>query len=200
MIIVKNRDWNRDYREIVIDSIYDSFPPATHFSDCDGDQLVQSRGDDYDEIIRDFSGKRWDQLDHSLISFHHEAPVFMSYWGFLKFLPAFLVDLFDGDTQVVHSVWNRLLDLEYESTATPQNNELSNAQRVCCILAFVRVTDFPLDTTMPARTPDEYYHNPTPEAAFNVLTLGLHHERITAIREQIEMINDSFVGERWDSG
>lgn len=200
MIILRDRDWNRDYREIVIDSIFDSFPPVTHFADIDGEQLVQERGDDYDEIIRDFSHKTWDQLDHGLLSYHHEAPVFMSYAGFLKFLPAYLVDLFHEDTQVVHSVWNRLLELECEQLPVPQSYELNDDQLVCCILAFVRVTDFPLDTMMPQRTEEEYFHNPSPEAAFNIVTLGLHHERISAIRTQIEAINDSFVGERWDNG
>lgn len=200
MIVLRNRDWNRDYREIVIDSIFDSFPPDTHFADCDGDQLVQARGDNYDEIIRDFSGKNWGQLDHGLISFHHEAPLFMSSFGFLKFLPAFLVDLFEEQTQVANSVWNRLLGLEHEDTVNPQNNELNNIQRVCCILAFVRVTDFPLDTRMPERTPAEYYYDPRAESVFNVVTLGLHPERVLAIRSQIEEINDAFIGFRWDGG
>ncbi|MCA9015259.1 MAG: hypothetical protein KDA77_07985 [Planctomycetaceae bacterium] len=198
---ISERDWKQNYDQTVISLIHEVFPPKTHFVDIDGDQLVQAAGDDYDEIVRDFSGKTWDQLDHRLISYHHEAPLFMSYEGFLKFLPAYLIDLFDPDTQIVHVIWNSLVELQsFEVVQNYPHRNLNDDQILCCILSFVRSSNFPLDTMIPHQTTEEYFHNPSPEAAFSMLTLGLPHERVLKIQNRIEQINDYFVFERWDQG
>ncbi|QDT43703.1 hypothetical protein Pan241w_38050 [Gimesia alba] len=200
MKLISKRNWQRNYRQTVIDLIHECFPPNQYLAEIDGPQLVRSEGPVFDEILCDFAGKTWDQLDHTLITHHQDAPLFMSYEGFLKFLPAFLIDLFREDTQVLHIVWNSLLEFRFEVRPSHSQIELNNDQILCCILSFVRSSNFPLDTMIPRRTAEEYFHNPSPEAAFNMLTLGLSHERIATIQSQIEQINDCFVIERWDQG
>ncbi|WP_339730516.1 hypothetical protein [uncultured Gimesia sp.] len=197
---IPGRDWKQNYEQTVIDLIHEYFPPIEYLIEIDGTQLVRTEDAECDEIIRDFSHKTWDQLDHRLITYHQEAPLLMSYAGFLKFLPAFLVDLFHADTQVLHIVWNSLLEFQFEARPAHSPYELNDDQILCCILSFVSSSDFPLETMMPRRTAEEYFHNPSPEAALNMLTLGLPHERITAIQSRIEQINDCFVREHWDEG
>lgn len=195
------QDWKQNYTETVITLIHEAFPPLVHFRDIDGKQLVQAEGAEFQEIIHDFSGKTWDQLDHCLISKHHEAPLYMSYEGFLKFLPAYLIDLFDPDTRVEHMVWNNLVELQsFKMDPDYPQQYLNDDQILCCILAFVRSSNFPLDTMIPRRTADEYFHNPCPEEAFNMITLGMSHDRITCLQERVEEINDFFILERWDEG
>lgn len=200
MMLLQNQDWRKNYDQTVIKLIHTAFPPDQHLTEIDGTELVSSSGAECDAILRDFTHKTWDQVDHALITTHQDAPLLFSYAGFLKFLPAWLVDLFVADSQVQHVVWNCLL--EYRAGIQPARHKikLNDDQLICCILSFVRSNDFPLDTMMPRRTAEEYFHNPSPEAAFNMLTLDLPHERITRIQSRIEEINDSFILERWDQG
>lgn len=200
MMLLQNQDWRQDYDRTVIRLIHEAFPPDQHLTEIDGTQLVSSTGAECDVIIRDFAHKTWEQLDHAFITRQQEAPLSMSYAGFFKFLPAYLVDLFDAETQVLHVVWNCLLEYRWEPHLNYESFELNDDQLLCCILSFVRSSDFPLDTMMPRRTAEEYFHNPSPEAAFNMLTLDLPHEQVTRIQSRIEQINDCFVIERWDQG
>lgn len=200
-MLITGRDWKRNYRQTVTTLINESFPPDQYLIEIDGPQLVRTEGAECDEIIRDFSHKTWEQLDHRLITYHQEAPLSMSYEGFLKFLPAYLIDLFDPDTQVLHIVWNGLLELpSFEVVSDHPQQNLNDDQILCCILSFVRSSDFPLDTMIPRRTAEEYFHNPSPQAAFKMLTLDLPHERLTAIQDRVEQINDGFLREHWDQG
>tara|TARA_R110002095_G_scaffold105757_2_gene92552 strand:- start:1455 stop:2054 length:600 start_codon:yes stop_codon:yes gene_type:complete len=199
-MLITGREWQENYQQTVIDLLKEVFPPDQYLIEIDGTQLVQKEGAEYDEFVRVFSHKTWDQLDHRLINCHQDAPLYLSYEGFLKFLPAFLVDLFQPDTQVLHIVWNNLLEFRMEERPEHARAELNDDQLLCCILCFVRSSDFPLDTMMPRRTAEEYFHNPSPDAAFNMLTLELPHERITAIQSRVEEINEYFVREHWDEG
>ena len=200
MMLLQNQDWRQNYDQTVIQLIKAAFPSDHYLTEIDGTQLVRTEGAEADIIIRDFSHKTWDELDHTLITRQHDAPLSMSYLGFLKFLPAYLVDLFEADTRVLHVVWNCLLEYRLEPRLGQNPFELDDNQLICCILSFVRSSDFPLDTMMPRRTAEEYFHNPSPEAAFNMLTLELSHERIVGLQDQIEQINDCFVREYWDQG
>tara|TARA_R110002111_G_scaffold2705_4_gene17918 strand:- start:2500 stop:3099 length:600 start_codon:yes stop_codon:yes gene_type:complete len=199
-MLLTGRDWQENYQQTVINLMNEAFPPDQYLIEIDGTQLLQTEGAEYNAIVRDFSHKTWDQLDHRFITRHQEAPLYMSYEGFLKFLPAFLVDLFHADTQVLHIVWNNLLEFRIEERSEHAHDELNDDQLLCCILSFVRSSDFPLDTMMPRRTAEEYFHNPSPDAALNMLTLELPHERITSIQSRVEEINDYFVREHWDEG
>lgn len=199
-MLITGKDWQQNYQQTVLALINEAFPPGQYLSEVDGTQIVRTEGAECDEMIRDFSHKTWDQLDHALITHHQESPLFMSYEGFLKFLPAYLIDLFDPDTRVLHIVWNSLLEFRFEGRPSHSQIELNDDQILCCILSFVRSSNFPLDTMIPRRTAEEYFHNPSPEEAFNMLTLGLPHERIINIQSRIEQINDCFVIERWDQG
>ncbi|WP_145457243.1 hypothetical protein [Gimesia panareensis] len=200
MMLLQNQDWRQDYDRTVIRLIHETFPPDQYLAEVDGTQLIQAAGAESDTIIRDFAHKTWEQLDHAFITRQQDAPLSMSYEGFLKFLPAYLVDLFDPETQVQHVVWNCLLEYRSETRSPHEPVALNDDQLICCILSFVRSSDFPLDTMIPRRTADEYFHNPSPESAFNMLTLGFSHERILRIQSRIEQINDCFVIERWDQG
>lgn len=200
MMLLQNRDWRQNYDQTVIQLIHEAFPPDHYLSEVDGTQLVSTSGAASDAILRDFAHKSWNELNHALITRQQEAPLSMSSAGFFKFLPAYLVDLFDPDTQVLHVVWNCLLEYRWEPHLSSESFELNDDQLLCCILSFVRSSDFPLDTMIPRRTSDEYFHNPSPEAAFNMITLDLSHERVTALQSRIEEINDCFVIERWDQG
>lgn len=198
MIIVKNKDWNQNYSQIVIDCINDCFPPEKHFVDIDGSQLIESRrwyeGDDNEEIIRDFTGKSWDQIDHALISYHRAASAFMSYHGFVKFLPAFLIDLFDEDCQLDTRVLDFLLTYYLsDGSPTPHEYELNDDQIICCLLTFLEPIDFPIDTNMPNQSNEESYYAVKPEWVFPALTQKLHPRRLSAIRSKIEELNTWFL-------
>ncbi|MCR9231382.1 MAG: hypothetical protein NXI29_10250 [bacterium] len=200
MMLLQNQDWRRNYDQTVIRLIREAFPPKQYLTHVDGTDLLRTSGAEGDAILRDYAHKTWDQVDHALISRYHEAPLSMSYAGFLKFLPAYLVDLFHPESEMQHIVWNCLLEYRLEPHLGSEQFDLNDDQLICCLLAFVRSSNFPLDTMMPRQTSEEYFHNPSPESAFNMLTLALPHERVLALQSRIEEINDSFVIERWDQG
>lgn len=197
MIISENRNWLIDYKQIVIDSINDSFPPEEYFNDIDGIQLVWTKrwsdDDDTGEFLRDFTGKTWDQIDHNLISYHRAAPTFMSYYGFMKFLPALLIDLFADDCQlddrVLYAILEHYASYQYD---IPGKYALNNDQIICCILALHLPEDFPIDTNFPLSSEENVFYVGL-EFLYPAMTHGLPSEQKMIIQSKIEEINTWFL-------
>ncbi len=81
MMLLQNQDWRKNYDQTVIKLIHTAFPPDQQLTEIDGTELVSSSGAECDAILRDFTHKTWDQVDHALITTHQDAPLLFSMWS-----------------------------------------------------------------------------------------------------------------------